>query len=56
MLHYDEQNEFNITEENPFLFSQIQQLFKIVKKCDNPYNKTLINNTFIWDSEDYNVY
>ncbi len=56
MLHYDEHNEFSVTEEDSFLFSQMQQLFQIIQKYDDPYNKTLINNTFTWDSEDYGTY
>lgn len=56
MLYYDENNEFNITEEDSFLFSQMQQLFKTIEKYDYPYNKTLINNTFTWNSEDYGTY
>lgn len=56
MLHYDEHNEFNVTEDDSFLFSKMQQLFKIIQKYDDPYNKTLINNTFTWDSEDYGIY
>ena len=56
MLHYDEHNEFNVTEDDSFLFSQMQQLFKTIQKYDDPYNKTLINNTFIWNSEDYGIY
>lgn len=31
-------------------------MFKNIQKYDDPYNKTLINNTFTWDSEDYGIY
>ena len=55
MLQYDENNEFNITEDT-FLYSLMQQLFQIIEKYDNPYDKTFINNTFTWISEDYGDY
>lgn len=56
MLHYDENNKFNVTKEDSFLFSQMQQLFKIIKEYDDFYDKTFINNTFTWSSEDYGTY
>lgn len=44
MLHYNKKNKFNVTEKDSFLFSRLQQLFRMIKKYDNPYDKTLINN------------
>ncbi len=56
MIPYIEDNVFVITKEDVYLYSKMQDLFKIIQKCDRVDSKTLLDNTFTWLSEDYGPY
>lgn len=52
MNRYHDNNQFIITKDNE-LYSYFKKLFEIIKQNDDPYNKTLTDNKFVWISEDY---
>lgn len=55
MYNYHEDNKFVIGKDND-LYVYFKNLFNEIRINDNPYNKMLNDNKFIWISEDYGEY
>lgn len=55
MYNYHEDNKFVIGKDND-LYAYFKNLFNEIRINDNPYNKMLNDNKFIWISEDYGEY
>lgn len=55
MSDYHENNRFNITPEDGTFYSDLENLFKLIQKCDDEYNRLLNGNCFEWLSEAYGL-
>lgn len=55
MYNYHEDNKFVIGKDND-LYVYFKNLFNEIRINDNPYDKILNDNKFIWISEDYGEY
>ncbi len=55
MYNYHDDNKFVIDNENE-LYNYFKNLFNEIRINDNPYDKILNDNKFIWISEDYGEY
>ena len=55
MPAYNEKNEFIVTEESTMFYEQLNALWDIIKKENNPYDSVYENDTFTWASEDYGL-
>ena len=50
--NYKRVSNFYIDQSDPLFFDILTELFQIIKKRDNPYSPTLIENKFTFISED----
>lgn len=55
MYNYHDDNKFVISDDND-LYAYFKNLFNEIRINDNPYDKMLNDNKFIWISEDYGEY
>lgn len=55
MLNYNKDNEFIVTKDDKLLFSQLEKIFKEIKKYDKFTPKLLNDNCFEWISEAYGL-
>jgi len=55
MFDYHAGNEFIISKDDEIIFSEMEKLFNVIIKKDNPYSSLLKDSCFEWISESYGV-